>query len=894
MMRKAFVFALLLLLACFNLSAQYYGIKGNYMDYAGVSVVVRDSTSKTLLPGATVFAVSGEDTLKMVTPEYGWAHYRTVEFSHTPVEIITSYVGFKTRRDTVDVKLKESNVFYINLEEDPMELSSLIITADAVAMVMRGDTTVFNAAAFKTMKGDALRSMLEALPGVEINGGSVKYNGQNIDRILFNGNNLFGKDMSNAMDMVLADEVKSVEVYEKTAVDDLNPDSNDAKERVMDVHTWKPLQRVGQLSNVMGAGIYTSAKPEGGHEMNLDENVFLGNYTLSSKPRVNGCLSYAKNPTTSGSPSTNLMGFFDIGKDLAKKGGYTVGVSVNSNKEWSENSEVSIFYPSDIWNERTDNSSSKSQYGRSSANIHGYGYLKHDDLMMRFHASLEQSHDFNDILATSSSVIDGAESGFEKKETNGNDKIAASLYPSIEIYFNKKRRRLSIMPNLMASVSRGDGRRLDTLQTSMSREWLTSTLSEKSLNPTLTVSWNEPFGEKASLALDINSNYQYTSTTKLWTNMFTGGLDINNSKDYTHNFLTNTIDAAFIYGRVNDGLYSRVFLGVKDILDIRDERMDNVKDWSKNYVRPVAGVDISWSKGENNVSLSYSESETVPMVEQLRNAIDNSDPLFLYAGRPDLDLSVCRRGNIQAGRSFPKHNLVTSITASAAVYSNSIQSKTTYFATETWLEDYQYMAPAGSSLSTPENISGRYDASVTLNVSKYITKIKSDIRTNLFWNTNASPYFISDVLHVNGNNALGLSADFSHYGAKNKLSVFANANLGRQKTDGEFLYDYFSFSTYIRCNQRLGEHIDLMVNANNSFESTTMEGLDFNSTHIDIALSWLFGKERRNSAGIFCNDILNSRSMLSNFVQNDIVSHAETIFLGRCVGVSFAYYIMKR
>ncbi len=890
-MRKSFVSSLLILLACFSMSAQ---IKGNYLDYAGVAVVVRDSTSKTLLPGATVFAVSGEDTLKMVTPEYGWASYRTVEFRHTPVELITSYVGFKTRRDTVDVKLKESNIFYINLEEDPMELSSLIITADAVAMVMRGDTTVFNAAAFKTMKGDALRSMLEALPGVEVGENGVKYNGQTIDRILFNGNNLFGKDMGNAMDMVMADEVKSVEVYEKTAVDDLNPDSNDAKERVMDVHTWKPLQRVGQLSDIASAGIYTSEKPEGGHEIEFEENVFLGNYTLSSKPRVHGGFSYAKNPATSGNPSTSFMSYLDIGKDIAKKGGYTVGVSANSNKQWYESSEVSVFSPSEIWNERTDRSSSKSSYGRSFANIHGYGYMRHDDLMMRMNGSIEQSHESNNNFTVASSVRDGAASGFERTDNNGINRFSASFFPGMEIYFNKKRRKLSITPNFMASVSRGDGKRLDTLQTSMSREWLTSTLSEKSLNPSLSVGWNEPFGEKASLVLEASSDYKYTSTTKLWTNMFTGGMDINNSKDYTQNFLTSTIDAAFIYGRMNDGFYSRVFLGVRDILDIRDERMDNVKDWLKNYVRPVTGIEIAWSKGENNVSLSYSEHETVPMVEQLRNAIDDTDPLFLSAGRPDLDLSVCRRGNIQAGRSFPQRNLVTSLSASAAVYSNSIQSKTTYFATETWLEEYQYMAPAGSSLTTPENISGHYDANVTLNVSKYITKIKSDIRTNLIWNTDASPYFIADVLHVNGRNSLGLSADFSHRGEKNQMTLIGTANLGRQKTDGEFLYDYFSFTAWLMLRQRFGEHITLTVNANNSFENTTMEGLDFNSTQLNINLLWMFGKERRNAAGIFCNDLLNSRAMPGNYVQNDIVSHTESIFLGRCIGVSFAYYIMKR
>ena len=901
MPRKLTSFIIFLILFCCRLSAQVKVTSEELRilgEKPGIMISVMDSSSSKPLPGATVFVISGTDTLKKVTDSMlGFVDYSPEEFKHESVVLQTSYVGFRTRKDTVKLNLNNWNRVTVSLQEDPMQLNSLIIKGDAVAMVMHGDTTVFNAAAFKTMKGDALRNLLESMPGVKVQGGSVTYKGQRIDRILFNGNNLFGKDMANAMDMVLAREVKSVKVYEKEAVESLDPNLYAAKERVMDVHTWKPLNHVGDLSSLSDAGLYTDEKPEGGHDVLLVEDMTIGSYSTGDKPRINASLNYAENAChtfQTHHPITDMSAMVSVGKDTYGKGGYQVSIGGKTRKDHFESSSVSTFFPSELWTSRVDSSLSMSSGRHRSITMSGSGYTRKGKASLRLNSNFGYSHDGSESMNMTSSMMDATVSSFKMVEKNGSDKFSGAFQPSVSISFAKPRRSLAVLPSLKLTVSEGDGSRLDTLQTSMSREWLTGTLSEKSLNPSLQVVWTEPFGKKASLMVDAGSSYLYSGVTKLYTNVFTGSLDYNNSKDFTQNYLTNSINASFAYGRMNDGLYSKVSLGVKDILDMRNENLGDVKDWSHNYVRPVIGLDIMYSKVQNNFSISYSEMETVPAVDQLRNVVNDSNPLFLFAGSPDLDLSVCRNIRLSAGHSFAKQNIVATLSANASFYSNAIVTRTTYFATETWLDSYSYMAPAGASLVTPENVGGRYNVDVRLGADKYLRKIKTKLNVTMGWWNYATPYYIADVLHRNSNNTFRTDIIMNYRSKTNYIRFWLIPNVGRDNCDGNPLYDFVGMDSSFELKQRILDHFEVNLFACDELKKTTVEELDYHYTTVSLSLAWLFGADRLSSVSVFGNNLLNSNFTSGIGMSDDRISHSNSMSLGRVVGASFKFRIMRR
>ena len=890
------IICIILLFSC-KVSAQIVISSGAQQLQPSVQIQVRDSASTDFLPGASVFVMYGADTLKLAADSNGSASYMVSEFRHTPVILQTSYLGFETRRDTVDLNLINTTIVNIRLREDPLQLNSLIIKGDAVAMVMHGDTTVFNAAAFMTMKGSALRDLLGSLPGVKVAENGVTYNGQSIDRILFNGNNLFGKNMKDAMNMVLADEVKSVEVYERESVESLNPDLCESRERVMDVHTWKPLEHVGQLNSLSEIGVYTAETSEEGHEMLLSENLQIGNYALASKPRFSASVQCAKNPVLTGmtsDPGSSLSALLQVGKDVAGKGGYEVTFDGKIDNRHSERGSLYLFSGSELWKNRFDSSYVCDVSKDERAGLHLNAYARHGKTVLRLNAGLDYSHNMSDNLNSTSSRRDESTYAFEKKMQKGTDRIDFNLKPMIDIPMAKKRRKLQICPRFDISVLEGDGSRLDTLPASISREWLTCTLSERTVRPSLELRWTEPLLKKASIIIETINDFTHSDVTHLYTDVFSGGIDQNNSRDYTQNFLTNTVDVSFVYGRKNDGFYTKSSIGVKDIIDIRNERLGSAGDCSRNYLRPLVALDLSYAKGENTISFKYFESETVPNAVHLRNVVDDSNPIILTAGNSDLELSVCRNLTLSAGRSFAKQNMTATLAAQAALYSNSIESKTTYFSSETWIDRYGYMAPAGSSLVTPENVQGRRQLGITLQADKYFSKIKSNMIASIGWDESTRPYFLEDVLHFNSNESVGTDIFFRHNGESDFIALMAGAHTGLQECDGEALYYYLNVSASAEYKQRFLDKVELHMHLNHNFEKTTIEGLQFNNTCLSVKLSWLFGKDKSSSVGVFGDNILNDNALRGNVVTNDYIVHSDRVFLGRVIGVSLNYVFRRR
>ena len=141
-----------------------------------VSVTVADSVSSKPLPGAAVFVSGGHDTdtLKIVSDENGHIPLMPNRFMQDTISVYVSYLGYKPVSFRPPVSKRYVKV-RVKLQEDPQQINSIIITDKAVAMVIRGDTTIYNAAAFKTMKGERLRGLLKQLPGVEVKGREAQH-----------------------------------------------------------------------------------------------------------------------------------------------------------------------------------------------------------------------------------------------------------------------------------------------------------------------------------------------------------------------------------------------------------------------------------------------------------------------------------------------------------------------------------------------------------------------------------------------------------------------------------------------------------------------------------------------------------------------------------------------
>lgn len=859
-----------------------------------VSVAVRDSITAESLPGAILMIVSANDTLKAATAADGMVSFMTMEFASDTVEILTSFVGYKSRRDVLTIPRHSECRINIGLQEDSMMLNEIIVRGDAVAMVVHGDTTIFNSAAFPSMKGDLLKDLLEKFPGVTISGGRISYNGQNIDRLLFNGNNLFGKDMENAMNMVLSKEVKSVDVYDRVAVNDLNDDGTEAKERVMDVHTWTPLKHVGELKMETGAGMFTSRNKDGKYDWRGDGGMNVGNYVLGTKPRIHGRISVSHNPIDVSRPTDRLTVNVGVGRDVAGRGGYQFDSDIKIGNVTSSDGSVSSYRASDRWIERLDTSSALNCSGSVDFSLIGGGYYKKGKDSFTLSSSFLLSCGGAHQKTLSKSRQDGVLFGYDKAVRDTSISVNYTFRGKYTRSFSKKRRSLTAQPYMKILYKKEAGSRLDTLSSSIVMEWLTNRSSSFSINPGMDLKWMEPVGRHSMVTVGAVADYDYGTDIRVYKNMLTGYVDNNNTRDYDVNKLKNTVYLAYRFGRKNDGFYAELMAGVRDVFVARSENVGSIMGQTKNYVRPDVSIDMTYTSGEELFSLKYDESESVPSPYQLRNAVDDINPLLLRSGNPNLKMSVKRAARLNYGHSFTSHNANLTLNCGGNIVSNLITTRTEYFSGEAFLEEYNYTMPAGSSIIFPVNVSYAYETSSSIKYEQFFSRIKSNVEVDLSAGVSGIPFYVGGDLYRNACEWITISTGFRQDSENHMLILAPQLSLGRHRTSGEVLFGYLTPQLRAEYKQRIGDHFELHFWGIGSRMFSTPKGFGYLNLDINTSMSVLFGKDNRCRLSVYAMNITDSVKQTREAVEADRVIRSYENNLGRSAGLAFTYVFSRR
>ena len=198
-LKSFYISAVAVLLQMFfitELSAQISSYQGFPGSSSGLQVLVVDSLSMKPLPSVVIKAVQNKDTLYAYTDESGIASISRLAPKDS-VTVSASLLGFKPL--TRKIAHKGSTIVTIIMAEDPVELNAINVKDDAVLMVSRGDTTVYNPESLKLPEGSDLGFLLTRLPGVEVRDGAVISMGRTVNKVLLNGTTMFGKDISAAL-----------------------------------------------------------------------------------------------------------------------------------------------------------------------------------------------------------------------------------------------------------------------------------------------------------------------------------------------------------------------------------------------------------------------------------------------------------------------------------------------------------------------------------------------------------------------------------------------------------------------------------------------------------------------------------------------------------------------
>lgn len=115
---------------------------------ARVTITVEDKETKDPLIGATVSIMSGADTLRGTTSKEDFyrtlAVYKCDRIFRDSVDLEVSYLGYKPYKERFAAAEFRSRI-EVKMEVDEQSIAQVVVVGKQIAMVFKGDTTVYNA-----------------------------------------------------------------------------------------------------------------------------------------------------------------------------------------------------------------------------------------------------------------------------------------------------------------------------------------------------------------------------------------------------------------------------------------------------------------------------------------------------------------------------------------------------------------------------------------------------------------------------------------------------------------------------------------------------------------------------------------------------------------------------
>lgn len=164
-----------------------------------------------------------------------------------------SYIGYKSDFRLINLSSGRPrlNVGEISLETDAVMLAEAVVVAEALEVVAKEDTLVYNSSAYRVPEGSALEELVKKLPGAEVDeSGKITINGKEITKIMVDGKEFFADDPNIAMKNLPVNIIDKISAYDKqsdmarmTGIDD------GEEETVLDLSV-KPGMNKGWFGNV--------------------------------------------------------------------------------------------------------------------------------------------------------------------------------------------------------------------------------------------------------------------------------------------------------------------------------------------------------------------------------------------------------------------------------------------------------------------------------------------------------------------------------------------------------------------------------------------------------------------------------------------------------------------
>lgn len=736
---------------------------------------VTDKATKEGLISATVQLVSSNGKSSYTSTDLnGGFQFKKLQPGTYTLQV--TYVGYKPYKEKQTFAEGQQKEIKIEMAEDAQLLGEVSVQGRATRAEQKGDSLLYNAEAFQVMMGSSAEDLLAKMPGIVVEGGTIQAQGEQVQKVLVDGKEFFDGDVNLAIKNLPSDIIASIEVFDKKSEQAEFTGFDDGEEiKTINIVT-KSGFRQGTFGEVSGGyGTDDRYKVNGNlnffnddrrisvlgmsnnvNQQNFSQEDLAGVMSAGSSGRGRGGRggrSGGKSGGTGGSSTSNFM--------VGSLGGVTSanGVGLNYVDQWGEKWKVTgsyFFNQSDnLTQQQTDREYFESilpgmtynEYQENSMKNWNHRFNMKLDYQMTERTSLQlrptlsfQNNDSYGLLQ-GQNLTNGtteSETGTTSFGKSNAYNIGADLM--LRHRFLKEGRTLSLM--LSGAMRNTDGDTYtDYLNTLYGLELspVTDDYSQwkQTLNQQYTLHSNLSYTEKLTDNLQLQLGYKMSYTDSENDKKTYDRSAVTDLYDQLDESLSNEYQSGYLTQAGNVGLRYRAgrlsaMLGVDaQWADLKGDLVYPQPDkLSHKYFSVLPSFTLRYSLDRtNSFQLRYRSRSSSPSVTDLQNVIDNSNPLFLSAGNPNLDQQVSHTANLRYLRTTKSGH--TFIAMVGATIQQDYVADSTFVAKEDVALSPTVTLNKGSQFTRPVNLDGYYSLQSMVTYGFPVDFIRSNINFSL-------------------------------------------------------------------------------------------------------------------------------------------------------------------
>jgi hypothetical protein len=812
----------------------------------------------------------------------------------------TSLLGYRDNFKPIQPNNTHNIPELIIMEESFLVLDSTVILGTVPEIVIRGDTIEYNADSYKLLPSAVVEDLIKKLPGAEVDSeGKITINGEEIKKIYVDKKEFFSTDPKVASKNLPAVMVDKVQVWNKRSDMAQMTGFDDGEEESVINLTVKPGMKQGLFGNASA----------GYGEKNRYETTLMANYAKNN----------SRFTLIGSSNNTNNTNFTDMGASMGDRptrgmsfGGRN-GIIRSSNGGFNFVSEQSSKFKS----------GGNIRYGNSDnhvvSNNYTQNYISHGDqyetrnqsgnntgdnlrtefrmewtpnantrliFTPNFSYTKNANQQSSDYITTTIAPDDSINWGYSEYKSKT---VSANFGGNLDFShtFGEKGRTLSF--SISGNLSNQDAEGANNSRTDYRNSRTQNIVTDQIYNTkNRGYSWNgfisyvEPLGKNNFIQL----SYRYGNNTseqdrRTFKNDDLGNyvtVDTSSTKRLENDFNNQEIrlNIQSIHEKYNYTLGLAVQPSSSESKTFEPDTSYTVTSTVINF-SPVVRFLYRWDR-QTNLRINYTGTVSQPTTTQLSNARDESNPLNITYGNPDLKPSF--RNSFRAQFQKSDQDRTTTITSSANIgfTANAIVS-------------YSLVDSAGKRESTYRNVNGNKNADLRFMLNKSVFNRKLSINSTTVAGYSESSGFINGELNITGDWSLNQTLGTSYRSSLFDLSL--RGNVRYSKTDkslaGQESGEVFNYGG--SANTTVYLPLDFGINSSLTYSTNSgySDGFQQNEWLWNASIQKQIFKDKGGTIKFSMYDVLHQRSNITRASDSQSLRYTSSNTVGSYFILSFTY-----